>query len=212
MTHARPGGAEGGRFPGFDVLSQSAHWDQVTSGVVLSRLGLPPDIRFFTPAEEALATALSDRLLDQEEDTRLPVVAMVDARLAEAQTDGWRYQDMPEDGQAWRDCLAALDADAAAAHGRGFAACSPREQRALLQAVQDLGSGGWHGMNAGHVWSLWTRYVCTAFYCHPAAWNEIGFPGPAYPRGYKNPGIDAREPFEVHDARPADDPARKDTR
>ena len=47
------------------------------------------------------------------------------------------------------------------------------------------------------MWSLWTRYACTAFYSHPWAWNEIGFPGPAYPRGYKNPGVDAREPFEV---------------
>ena len=48
-----------------------------------------------------------------------------------------------------------------------------------------------------HVWSLWTRYACTAFYSHPWAWNEIGFAGPAYPRGYKNTGIDARERFEV---------------
>ena len=38
---------------------------------------------------------------------------------------------------------------------------------------------------------------CTAFYSHPAAWNEIGFAGPAYPRGYKNLGVDRREPFEV---------------
>jgi len=46
---------------------------------------------------------------------------------------------------------------------------------------------------------LWTRYACTAFYSSPSAWNEIGFPGPACPRGYKNPGVDAREPFEVRD-------------
>lgn len=206
----RPGRAEGGRFPGFDVREQSGHWDQVTAGVVLSRLGMPPDIRFFTPHEQAVATALSDRLLDQDEDSRLPLVAMVDARLAEAQTDGWRYQDMPEDGQAWRDSLAALDADAEAAHHRGFAACSSQQQDRLVQAVQDLGTDDWHGMNAGRVWSLWTRYLCTAFYSHPVAWNEMGFPGPAYPRGYKNPGIDAREPFEVRDARPADDPVGKD--
>ena len=77
-----------------------------------------------------------------------------------------------------------------------------------MQAVQDLGSGDWHGLNAGHVWSLWTRYACTAFYAHPSAWNEIGFPGPAYPRGYKNAGIDAREPFEVRDVNPSEDPVR----
>jgi len=65
--------------------------------------------------------------------------------------------------------------------------------------VQDLGSKPWHEMPAGHLWSLWTRYACTAFYSHPYAWNEIGFPGPAYPRGYKHLGVDARDPREVPD-------------
>jgi hypothetical protein len=32
----------------------------------------------------------------------------------------------------------------------------------------------------------------------------MGFPGPAYPRGYLNPGIDARERFEVIDQDDAD--------
>jgi hypothetical protein len=59
------------------------------------------------------------------------------------------------------------------------------------------------------VWSLWTRYACTAFYSHPSAWEEIGFPGPAYPRGYKNAGVDSLEPYEVRDARPGIDPVRK---
>ena len=39
----------------------------------------------------------------------------------------------------------------------------------------------------------------TAFYSHPWAWNEIGFPGPAYPRGYLNLGINAREHWERPD-------------
>ena len=39
--------------------------------------------------------------------------------------------------------------------------------------------------------------------------KRIGFPGPAYPRGYKNAGVDAREPYEVADAYPADDPVSR---
>ena len=66
-----------------------------------------------------------------------------------------------------------------------------------------------HGRSAKHVWSLWTRYACTAFYAQPVAWAEIGFPGPAYPRGYKNAGVDSLEPLEVRDAKPAIDPLRK---
>ena len=196
------------RFPGFDAQGQADHWDAVTTGVVLSRLGMPPDIRFFTPSEEAVGLALCDRLLDQDGEDRIPVLNMIDARLAEQETDGWRYEDMPHDGDAWRDSLAALDEDATDRFGAGFADCSAEQQGALVQAVQDLGTDAWHGLCAKHVWSLWTRYACTAFYSHPSAWNEIGFPGPAYPRGYKNIGVDRREPFEVRDAHPDDDPER----
>ena len=74
--------------------------------------------------------------------------------------------------------------------------------------MQDLGSGRWHGLNSEHVWSLWSRYACTAFYSHPLAWNEMGFPSPTYPRGYKNAGVDRLEPFEVRDAAPGADPLR----
>lgn len=196
------------RFPGFDVVGQSKHWDQVTAGVVLNRLSMSPDIRFFTPDEQAAATALCDQLIDQREAPRVPVVNMIDARLAEGETDGWHYQDMPEDGEAWRESLRALDSDANDRFGGEFTSCSWEHQATLIQAVQDRGTDQWHGRNASYVWSLWTRYVCTAFYAHPSAWNEIGFSGPAYPRGYKNPGIDAREPFEVADAHPQLDPVR----
>jgi len=200
--------AEQSRFPGFDVLAQQPHWDPVTSGVVLGRVSNVRDFRFFTPSEQAVATVLCDRLLDQRGDDRIPIAAMIDARLAEAQTDGWRYADLPEDGRAWRDTLAAVDSDARRRYGRGFVDCSEKEQDELIQSVQDLGSRRWHDLPADRVWSLWTRYACTAFYAHPEAWSEMGFPGPAYPRGYKNTGVDRREPFEVRDTRPHEDPLR----
>jgi hypothetical protein len=195
------------RFPGFDVLSQARHWDYVTADLVRSRTAPPPPIKFFTAGEEACAAALLDLLLDQHDEPRVPVLQMIDARLAAGETDGWRYADMPEDGQAWRDTLRYLDADAAERCGTTFAAAPPAGRAALVQAVQDADS--WHGRPAKHVWSLWTRYACTAFYSHPSAWQEIGFPGPAYPRGYKNAGLDRLEAFEVRDAHPAIDPVRK---
>ena len=98
------------------------------------------------------------------------------------------------------------DADAETRCGTAFAAAPEEQQLELIQAVQDRGSKDWHGLNAAHVWSLWTRYACTALYAHPLAWNEIGFSGPAYPRGYKNAGVNKLEPFEVRDARPSRDP------
>jgi gluconate 2-dehydrogenase subunit 3-like protein len=198
-----------GRFPGFDMLRQSRYWDTVTAGLITARTGPPPSPQFFTDTERASAAALLDQLTGQcDEPLRVPILEMVDARLAAGETDGWRYADMPEDGQAWRDTLGYLDKDAQARCGTGFAAAPERDQAAIIQAVQD--SSEWHGMPAPRVWSLWTRYACTALYSHPHAWSEMGFPGPAYPRGYKNAGVGKLEPFEVRDARPAEDPVGDD--
>lgn len=190
-----------GRFPGFDVLDQAHMWDDVTAGVVLARLRLPNMLAFFTPREVGIAAPMLDLLLGQDVDPRVPVLALIDARLSTGETDGWHYDDLSEDGQAWRDSLAHLDQDSLARHGSGYADLTSAEQARLLQDVQDHASGDryWGAVAAKHVWSLWTRYACAAFYSHPWAWNEIGFAGPAYPRGYLNPGINAREKWEVAD-------------
>ena len=196
-----------GRFPGFDVLTQVDHWDDVTAGAVLARLSFPTGLSFFTPQEVAVAAPLLDLLLAQDSEPRVPVLELIDQRLALDETDGWHYDRLPQDGDAWRQTLTFLDADARARFGRAFADLGRAAQATLVQTVQDA-AGDWHGLPAAHVWSLWTRYACTAFYSHPAAWAEIGFPGPAYPRGYKNAGVGTLEPFEVPDARPAIDPVR----
>ncbi len=191
-----------GRFEAFDVLDSVDAWDDVTAGAVLARLALPGELAFFTPFEVSVAGPLLDLLLAQDAEPRVPVLALIDHRLAIGETDGWHYDDLPEDAQAWRDTLSVLDADARTGHsGRSFATLTPNEQVPLVQAVQDLAGDGdrWHDWPAAQVWSLWTRYACTAFYSHPWAWNEISFPGPAYPRGYLNAGVGSRERWERPD-------------
>jgi hypothetical protein len=142
--------------------------------------------RFFTDTEQACAAALFDQLTGQsDDDLGVPVLQMVDARLAAAETDGWRYEDMPADGQAWRDTLGYLDKDAHTRCGTSFAQAPGRDRAAMIAAVQDGGQDGgqdgkWHGLPAARVWSLWTRYACTALYAHPHAWSEMGVGGPVF--------------------------------
>jgi hypothetical protein len=172
-----------------------------TTRVVLSRLTPSTGEHFFTAAESPTVRALLDRLLAQDDEPRVPVFELVDQRLARRQGDGYRYSDMPEDPEAWRGSIAALDADAAGRYGRPFHALERERQLRLVDDVRTA-KGSWHRLPAIRVFSLWMRYACSAFYSHPWAWNEMGFGGPAYPRGYKNLGFDRREPWEVvdHDA------------
>lgn len=190
------------RFPGFDVMALAQHWDPPTATVVRARLRAPEPPRFFTLAEEAAADALFDELLDLTPEDGVSITIAIDARLAEARTDGWHYAGMPDDGETWRLSLAGLDADARSRHGAAFADCSAGRRHELVSAVQRAGKRRWHGFVAIRIWQLWMRYACTAFYAHPDAWNEIGFPGPAHPRGYSALGVGKRDRFEVPDARP----------
>jgi len=209
------------RFPGYDVTDGADTWDPTTRAVVLGRLDPPGPLRFFTADEARTVTALTDRLLAQDHgrpvpahgDGRpvpaqdhgrpVPVVPVIDGRLAAADGDGYRYVDLPDDPEAWRRSLAALDDDARRAHGRSFADLDRDTQMDLVEerATDD---GSWHGLPAPRVFSLWMRYAAGAFYAHPTAWSEIGFGGPAYPRGYKNLGLDKREPWEVREVDAAD--------
>lgn len=203
MSAALPAPHGERRFPGQHALGQRDHWDDATAAVVLARMGPPGELTFFTEAEAATVGALLDQLMGQDREPRVPLLNAVDARLAAGETDGWHYADLPEDGETWRRSAAGLDADTRARGGTGFAEAPAPLQEAVLTGVQGL-PGEWHGMPAGHVWNLWMRYACTAFYAHPWAWDEIGFPGPAYPRGYANLGRDRREHFEVRDAHPGE--------
>jgi len=197
-------GAGGSRFPGFDVTAQAQSWDEQTRAVVWRRLDPAPTDPFFTADERETAGALIDRLLAQDQEPRVPVLGLIEERLAAGAGDGFRYRDMPEDPEAWRCSLAALDTVALRRYGRRFPDLDDEAQLALLDEVQQE-KGQWQGLPAPRTFSLWMRYACTAFYSHPWAWNEIGFGGPAYPRGYKNLGFDRLEPWEVRE-RDAPDP------
>ena len=71
-----------------------------------------------------------------------------------------------------------------------FALLSADDQ---LEVVHDFDNGRLHGgvwdtLNVSRAWSVVTRHLSQQFYAHPWAWNEIGFGGPAYPRGYSRFG------------------------
>src|SRR3954454_15339134 len=132
-----------GRYPGFDVLASVDAWDEVTAGAVLARLSHPTGLSFFTPAEVAVARPLLDLLLAQDGEPRVPVLELVDKRLAVGETDGWHYDDLPEDGQALGETLTALDKAAHDRSGPGFAELAAADQAPLADEVRRADS--WQG-------------------------------------------------------------------
>lgn len=48
--------------------------------------------------------------------------------------------------------------------------------------------------------------IVKSYYAHPTAWNEIGWGGPASPRGYVRLRADRRDPWEAAEAKPGQEP------
>jgi len=198
------------RYPGYDVLSKrwTPSWNEQTRQVIDRRLAVSREPRFFSALEWQTLNAVCDRIMPQPRDRApVPLAAYVDEKMHDRQLDGYRYAQLPTQGEAWKRGLAALEQTARTRHGSGFHRLPPLQQDALLQQMQrgELNGEAWGGMPC----KLFFEHrvlpdITHAYYAHPVAWNEIGFGGPASPRGYVRMGLDRRDPWEAVEAQSSD--------
>ena len=196
------------RYPGYDVLAKrdTPAWDPITREVIDKRLGASSQPEFLDDTQWTAAMALCACIVAQPAGRpAVPVAAMLDARLLENQGDGWRNARLPPLRDAWRTGLSALDDESRAAHGVPFAQLQNAQQLSLLEAMQrgELTSAAWQGMPADLFFSDRVLHdLYGAYYSHPDSWSEIGFGGPANPRGYVRLDKNRRDPWEAIEAPP----------
>jgi hypothetical protein len=212
-----------GRYPDYDVFDARGTWDAATAALVEARMrhraGDP--LRFFSADEAPTVRALCDVCTGQDADPRVPVAELVDEKLAAGRLDGYQYADMPDDRETWHLVVTGLDEVAERRYrASGFADLPEEAKEAVVGqlAKGDLSGGAWDKLNVARAWAVCMRMILAAFYSHPWAWNEIGFGGPAYPRGYmrlgptsvlephERPGATSEDPVGVADA--LDQPGR----
>jgi hypothetical protein len=110
---------------------------------------------------------------------------------------------MPRDLVAWRRGLRALESEAQAAWAAPFKQLAAAAQDALLRKMQDgaLHHDAWGGMPPDTFFKQrLLNDIVSAYWSHPIAWSEMGWGGPASPRGYVRMGYDARDPWEAAEA------------
>jgi len=208
------------RYPGYDVLAKrhTPSWNEQTRRVIDHRLALPRAPRYLDEARWRTLEAVCARIVPQP-NTRPPVpnAAMVDAKLFENRGDGYRDARLPPLREAWSQGLTALDAEARRRRGVGFDTLDPDEQDALLRTAEQGGLSGpdWEGLPSAVFFAKrLLPDIVMAYYGHPTAWSEIGFGGPASPRGYVRMNFDRRDPWEAAEAKPGREAeaARKNSR
>jgi hypothetical protein len=203
------------KYPGYDVLSKwsGPSWNEKTREVIRRRLAIASEPRFFTADEFETVTAIAARIVPQPT-TRppIPVAALVDRKLDEGTMDGYRVPGMPRDAEAWRIGLRALEAEAQSAHQTRFAALAGELQDRLLHRAEagELSAPEWGTLGPKNFFKhRLARDIVLAYYAHPTAWSEIGFGGPASPRGYVRLDFNERDPWEAAEADSGDDAAAR---
>lgn len=200
--------AQPGYYPDLSTLEQQDYWDEATRSAITKRVASPPPIRFFAPDEAALLQGVVDRLLPQDDripEKRIPILPAIDERLYKNALIGYRYDDMPPDREAYRLGLRAIDEMAQERFRAPFLTLGTYSQELILKSLHDGAPDPavevWNKMPVSRFWTLLFEDCVTAYYAHPWAWDEIGFGGPAYPRGYMRLENGLPEPWETDEVR-----------
>jgi hypothetical protein len=191
----------------YDVLAKwdTPSWDEQTREVIRKRLGEVPDRRFFSEGEWQTLAAVCARLIPQPDRSEpIAIVPWIDEKLHRDWRDGFRYADMPPLREAWRLGLDGINQESRRRFGADFRVLAAGQQDVVLRAIQtgDVDGDAWRNLPPVRFFTtVLLKEVVGEYYAHPAAWSEVGFGGPASPRGYVRLGINQRDPWEAPKAR-----------
>jgi len=189
----------------YDVLDKwdTPSWNDQTRAAIQKRLDDVPERQFLSPEHWALLQSIVGRLVPQpDREEPLPIVPFIDAMLEANRTPGFRYADMPPMREAWLTGLNAIAAEARSRHGKAFEDLCPTDQDELLRDIENnrVESRFWSNLPAGGFFKHHLlKEVVGVYYSHPDAWSEIGYGGPASPRGYARLGPNERDPWEAEE-------------
>ncbi len=196
------------RYPKYNVLDKwsSPDWDDQTREVIRKRLEEIPAIRFFTEAEVNILAAVAECIIpqtDRTESEKVPIVPRIDEKLFKDERDGYRYEDLPEQREAWRLGLKGID-EAARVNfgGKTFSELDSDSKETVLNLISKgtVSGGVWEEMSAERFFkNVLCSNIIKNYYSHPLAWNEIGYSGPSSPRGHFRKWEGGVDPWEAQE-------------
>ncbi len=173
---------------------------EATRQALTERLNDPPrQPTFFSASEFALLQAVCNRLVPQDEhDKRIDIAGSIDKRLSQNKSDGWRYDVMPADGDAYKLGLVGIDESALLTFKQLFLNISAEQQDFILKAVQHQEAPGdsWEQLPADRFFEELLTEAVENYYSNPLAQEEIGYVGMADVPTWQRIGLNQLEDRE----------------
>lgn len=189
------------RYPSYDLLQEQEHWDEHTREIVLKRLGHFKDNQFLTNHEADMLKAIARHIVyDQREEILAYVIHHFDSILSSPVGEDQRKVGVPPREVLIRQGLKAIDKLAQKKYRATFLELDTQKQFILLEAL-DGGKapklGEWQETPQKELFKMLATETVNAYYSHPVVWSEIGYGGPAYPRGYVRVEKGLTDPWEA---------------
>ncbi|WP_303309868.1 gluconate 2-dehydrogenase subunit 3 family protein [Hymenobacter sp. BT730] len=183
------------------ALLQTDLVTEATRTALQARLDAPAhyEPRFFDADTYQVLRAVAARLLPQPERARpIELAPVIDARLAEGRSDGWRYDVLPPDREAYRLGLGGINQAAQKQFQQDFRELNEAQQDAVVEqlAAGKAAGNNWMQLNQGRFFEELLAELTEAYYAHPLAQEEIGYVGMADVPGWTRIGLNELEPRE----------------
>ncbi|WP_421617211.1 gluconate 2-dehydrogenase subunit 3 family protein [Brevibacillus sp. TJ4] len=189
------------RYPAYDVWQEHDKWDEHTRKIVGKRKSPKVAHRFFSPAQSLLVETIASLLVD---DHRMEVLTYVtqhlDESLARPIGEAQRKVGLPPKQDLYRIGLAGVDAESKARFRTGFVALKRTEQLVIMDALANgdtMDVQAWGQLSPADFFKRMLHDTVNAYYSHPLVWSDIGYGGPAYPRGYVRVEKGLTDPWEA---------------
>ena len=185
------------------ALLNTPHVSVATRAALQARLDAPAAYapQFLAPETYALLEAVAARLFPQPDrpDAPIALAPAVDQRLAEGRADGWRYDALPPDREAYRMGLGGIQEIAQAQFQTDFPALTAEQQDAVLHALASGTPPGatWETLDAGRFFEEMLAELTETYYAPPLAQEEIGYVGMADLPSWTKIGLNEKEDREV---------------
>jgi len=188
-------------YPTYNVMEEQQAWDANTRDIVKSRLAWQHNYHFLTLQESELLRAWCARLVDDDRAEIIGyVLSHIDQKLSQPKGEGQRCPNVPEASELIRSGIHDVGAIAHSVYGTHFYQMDPAQQHSLMHAISTgEGQQGDERLTVPPVAFFDKLLVWTveAYYSHPKVWSEIGYGGPAYPRGYVRLEKGQLDPWEA---------------
>ncbi|WP_373231582.1 gluconate 2-dehydrogenase subunit 3 family protein [Cohnella sp.] len=189
------------RYPSFNVLDEKDAWDDHTQQIVTSRNHSIDKYQFLSEREAEILRSICSLLVDDSSpDTLAFVISHIDKTLYSSPGEGQRKVGVPAASELIRHGLKAMEQSSQQIYSLSFTELEAVKQKNIINDIsysKAEPSSIWNGVPQKALFEKLMRLTVESYCSHPQVWSDIGYAGPAYPRGYVRTQLGQLDPWEA---------------